>query len=95
MARREDMVIGMDLYEEIRQGYITGESQRSMARRLGVSRQTVKKYCQGATMPGIRKSYQRTPTLVTDEVLQFIQSCDYFTSIVPPIHAKDTVSPRS
>ena len=48
------MVVGMSLYSQIREAYISGESQRSIAKRLGISRQTVKKYCEGETMPGVR-----------------------------------------
>ena len=54
------MVVGMSLYSQIREAYISGESQRSIAKRLGVSRPTVKKYCEGAIMPGVRKEYLRT-----------------------------------
>ncbi|MBP8640684.1 MAG: helix-turn-helix transcriptional regulator, partial [Oscillospiraceae bacterium] len=42
----------------------SGESQRSIAHRLEVSRQTVKKYCEGQTMPGVRKEYTRIPSVV-------------------------------
>ena len=59
------MVVGMSLYSQIREAYISGESQRSIAKRLGVSRPTVKKYCEGAIMPGVRKEYLRTPSVVT------------------------------
>ena len=44
------MVVGMSLYSQIREAYISGESQRSIAKRLGISRQTVKKYCEGETI---------------------------------------------
>lgn len=69
------MVVGMSLYSQIREAYISGESQRSIAKRLGVSRPTVKKYCQGATMPGVRKEYLRAPSVVTAEVEKFIRMC--------------------
>lgn len=69
------MVIGMEIYSEIRRAYLSGESQRSIANRLGVSRQTVKKYCEGETVPGERKEYLREPTVVTDEVKSFIKDC--------------------
>ena len=49
------MVVGMSLYSQIREAYVSGESIRSIAKRLGISRQTVKKYCEGTTMPGVRK----------------------------------------
>ena len=69
------MVVGMSLYSQIREAYITGESQRSIAKRLGISRQTVKKYCEGETMPGVRKDYLRAPSVVTTEVENFISMC--------------------
>lgn len=69
------MVVGMELYSEIRQAYLSGESQRSIAQRLGISRQSVKKYCEGKTMPGVRKEYSRASTVVTEEVENFIRNC--------------------
>lgn len=69
------MVVGMSLYSQIREAYTSGESQRSIAKRLGVSRQTVKKYCEGVTMPGVRKKYLRAPSVVTPEIEQFIRMC--------------------
>lgn len=69
------MVVGMSLYSQIREAYISGESQRSIAKRLGVSRPTVKKYCEGAVMPGVRKDYFRAPSVVTSEVENFIHTC--------------------
>lgn len=69
------MIVGMSLYSEIREAYTSGESQRSIAQRLGISRQTVKKYCQGKTMPGVRKEYVRAPSVVTPDIEHFIQTC--------------------
>lgn len=42
------VIIEVDLYSQIRLLYTDGESQRSISKRLGISRQTVKKYCEGA-----------------------------------------------
>ena len=69
------MVVGMSLYSQIREAYTSGESQRSIAKRLGVSRQTVKKYCAGEIMPGVRKEYLRAPSVVTPEIKNFIKEC--------------------
>lgn len=69
------MVVGMSLYSQIREAYTSGESQRSIAKRLGVSRQTVKKYCEGEIMPGVRKEYLRVPRVVTPEIENFIHGC--------------------
>ena len=44
------MIVEMDLYYQIRSRYNDGESIRSIARKLGISRQTVKKYCRGDTL---------------------------------------------
>lgn len=65
----------MDIYKEIRTSHINGESQRSIARRLGVSRPTVKKYCEGSAYPGERKIYMREPNTITEEVSNFILEC--------------------
>jgi transposase len=71
------VTIEVDLYQEIRQLYAVEHcSQREIARRLGISRNTVKKYCQGACIPGQRKPYQgRIAPVLTTEVIEFIHSC--------------------
>lgn len=69
------MIVEMDLYYKIRTLYNEGESQRSIASRLGVSRQTVKKYCEGNTHPDVRKPYHRNPDVLTQDVLDFIRRC--------------------
>ena len=69
------MVVGMSLYSQIREAYTSGESQRSIAKRLGISRQTVKKDCEGEIMPGVRKEYLRAPSVVTPEIEDFIRRC--------------------
>ena len=69
------MKIEMDMYAQIRKMYNDGESQRSIAKRLGISRQTVKKYCAGETTPKVRKAYERTNNIVTDDVKSFILDC--------------------
>lgn len=69
------MIIEVDIYEKIRSLYEEGESQRAIAARLGISRQTVKKYCQGDTHPDVRKTYNRKCNVITDDVTNFILSC--------------------
>ncbi|WP_148137115.1 IS21 family transposase [Candidatus Formimonas warabiya] len=69
------MIIGVDIYSAIRIRYSDGESIRSISKSLGISRQTVKKYCEGSTHPEIRKTYQREPEVLTDNVNAFILSC--------------------
>ena len=67
------MIIDVDLYGKIRYMYVQQKmSQRAIARELGISRNTVRKYCQGDHVPWERKPYQRTPSLVTEEVRDFI-----------------------
>ena len=46
----------MDIYKDIRQSFIDGESQRQIAKRLGISRQTVKKYCESSSHPDVRNN---------------------------------------
>lgn len=65
----------MDIYQQIRTLYTEGHSMRSIATRLGVSRQTVKKYCEGNTMPDVRKSYERSSDVISDDVEAFIIAC--------------------
>ena len=69
------MKIEMDNYKDIRQSFLGGESQRSIAMRLGVSRQTVKRYCEGAAHPEVRKIYERKPDTITEDVKRFILDC--------------------
>ena len=69
------VIIEVDLYSQIRTLYTEGESKRSIASRLGISRQTVNKYCEGNTHPDVRKTYIRAPDIVTDDVKAFIIGC--------------------
>ncbi len=62
-------------YDEIRKRYLAGESQRHIAKTLGISRNTVAKYCEGAAVPWERKTPERISTILTDEAIAFIQSC--------------------
>lgn len=54
------VIIEVDLYSQIRTLHTEGESQRYIARCLGIPRQTVKKYYEGNTHPDVLKSYTRT-----------------------------------
>lgn len=65
----------MDIYYEIRRRYNNNESIRSIANALGISRQTVKKYCSGDTHPENRKEYHRDNSVITDEVVDFVREC--------------------
>jgi transposase len=69
------VVITVNDYKYIREHWLKGESQRTIAKQLGISRNTVKKYCAGTTVPWERKEYERNATVLTEEVRQFIACC--------------------
>lgn len=63
------MIIEVDIYSQIRTRYSKGESIRSIAKSMGIARQTAKKHCEGSTHPEVRKEYQRDPDIITDDVV--------------------------
>jgi len=64
------------MYQKIREMSTTqGMSQRAIAKMLGISRNTVKKYCDGDNVPWERKEYNRKAEVLTDDVLDFILQC--------------------
>ncbi len=70
------MIIDVDMYQKIREmSTIQGMSQRAIAKMLGISRNTVKKYCDGDSVPWERKEYNRKADVLTDDVLDFILQC--------------------
>ena len=69
------VVISVNDYKQIRQRYLNGESQRSIAKAMGISRNTVKKYCEGEMVPWERKTPEREASVLTEDVLAFITSC--------------------
>ena len=88
------MVTTVDVYKEIRRLQLEGvTSQRQVAKTLGISRNTVKKYWNGDSVPWEKKEYNRSPTVLTSEVQKFIASClnedeaegiAYSVCILPP-----------
>ncbi len=71
------MAISVEIYEEIRRcREIYGYGQRQTARLLKISRNTVKKYWEGTTVPWERKQGSgRKNDVLTDEHLKFIDEC--------------------
>ena len=73
---KEKVVTSVDVYKEIRRLQLEGvTSQRAAAQQLGISRNTVKKYWEGNSVPWDRKEYSRDPAVMTTDVVQFITSC--------------------
>jgi transposase len=69
--------IDTDTYRLIRRLYaVEGLSQRQIAKQLGVSRPTVRKYCNGSCLPGMRKEYNvnKSPLRMTieDEIIRIV-----------------------
>ena len=71
------MIIEVDLYQQIRHLHEhEGKSQRAISKMLGISRNTVKKYCKGTQVPWDRQGKSgRQRFIITDEVLEFIREC--------------------
>lgn len=67
----------MDIYEKIRYYHEQeGKSQRAIAKILGISRNTVKKYYDGSHVPWERQGISgRRPYIITDEIIEFIKAC--------------------
>ena len=71
----EKVVVTVGMYGEIRRLHLEGLSQRGIAQRLHISRNTVRKYCDGDAVPWERKPHERAPAVVTEEVQLFIRGC--------------------
>ena len=54
---------------------LEGMSQRQIAATLHISRNTVKKYWNGDSVPWERKAYSRKPCVLTEDVVAFVQQC--------------------
>lgn len=69
------MVITLNIYQEIRKLRLDGISQRQIAAKLHISRNTVKKYWNGDNVPWERKQYNREASVVTKDVVSFVKNC--------------------
>ena len=71
------MAIEVEIYEKIRHLHEhENMSQRSIAKILGISRNTVKRYFNGSHVPWEREGTSgRNKYVITDEVLDFIKAC--------------------
>lgn len=66
----------VEQYQHIRELYtVKGYSQRQIAKILGISRNTVRKYCQGACLPFEKSSRKRQPSVMTPKIMNFIKEC--------------------
>ena len=69
------MVITVEIYKQIRKMRLDGISQRQIAAALHISRNTVKKYWDGDSVPWERKDYSREASVLTDDVVAFVRQC--------------------
>ena len=65
----------METYNQIRKMRLQGMSQRQIAASLQISRNTVKKYWDGDSVPWERKAYSREPSVLTEEVMAVVRNC--------------------
>lgn len=69
------MVITVEIYKQIRKMRLNDMSQRQIAATLHNSRNTVKKYWDGDSVPWERKDYSRKPCVLTEDVVAFVRRC--------------------
>ena len=69
------MVITVEIYKQIRKMRLDGMSQRQIAAVLRISRNTVKKYWDGDSVPWERKDYSREASVLTEDVVAFVRRC--------------------
>jgi len=65
----------MKNHDATRKQYLAGESQCHIAKVLGVSRNTVTKYCECASVPWEHKRPKHISIIMTSDVVDFIQTC--------------------
>ena len=69
------MVITVEIYKQIRKMRLNGMSQRQIAATLHISRNTVKKYWDGDSVPWERKDSSRDASVLTEDVAAFARQC--------------------
>ena len=69
------MDITVQDYEEIRQCFLAGESQRHIAKTLGISRNTAIKCCDSSAVPWERKTPERESSIIKDDITALIRAC--------------------
>ena len=74
-GRENKVVITLEIYQEVRRMALDGFSQRQIAKTLHISRNTVKKYYKGDTMPDNRKEYKRNASVLQVDVVNFVKRC--------------------
>src|SRR5574344_2625332 len=65
----------MEIYKQIRKMRLDSMSQRQIAATLHISRNTVKKYWDGDSVPWERKDYSREASVLTQDVVAFVRQC--------------------
>jgi transposase len=67
----------VDQYKDIRHLYaVEGLSIRTIAKMLGISRNTVKRYCLGQVLPWEKRPRaERQKKVITNEVKEFVSQC--------------------
>ena len=66
-------MIDAETYAEIRKLAIQGESQRSISKQLGISRDTVAKYSKGSHIPGVSEQRSATESAGKAEIKEAIR----------------------
>ncbi|MGO5030211.1 helix-turn-helix domain-containing protein [Candidatus Agathobaculum pullicola] len=65
----------MEIYKQIRKMRLQGMGQRQIATSLQISRNTVKKYWEGDSVPWECKNYSWEATILTENVVAFVRHC--------------------
>lgn len=75
----------MDHYKDIRHLYLVeGLSIRAIAKMLGISRNTVKRYCLGEVLPWEKRPrVERQKKVITEEVKEFVKQCFEWDKTAP------------